>query len=270
MESHGWLRENHPNMAEAAHHIAQLLREYAESSDEQLEFEFRLGRWTAGSAFAPGVGQVLYERLIGRSSTGCTPSGHSGAPLFGIELPQTDYWYMQTVDETERELRTRVVYDHANLDIVSDTIYKTPLGRVDIKIGDSPWGIRFDAKREVAVAIDTRYKITVPTTRCSVSSKSVAVLVSQRNGGRPMWKIEATRRWDGTTRSEAEQRAVSGEACVYGVEIEYVGGKEAMETCGAAYIACSGLLKALSILGCEDAMCNPHRVTDGRRTVGAP
>lgn len=265
METHGWLCKYHPHVAEVTNHIAQLLREYAESDDGQLEFEFRLGRWTTGSAFVPDVGQVLYERLIGRSSAGCSTSGHPGAPLFCIETPQTDYWYMQTVGDTERELRTRVTYDHANLDIITNTIYKQPLGRVDIKIGDIPWGIRFDAKREVAMDIETRYNTVVPTTRCCISSKCVAVIVSQRNDGRAMWKIEATRRWDGATRSEAERKAVSGEPCVYGVEIEYVGGKAAMETCGAAYVACSGLLKALSILGREDAVCRLHRVTCARQ-----
>jgi hypothetical protein len=260
-EAQPWLRANHGHVADASHHVAQLLREYAEGDLDHLEFEFRLGRWSDSGAFVPDVGPQLFDRLIGPSVSGKCHSAH-GPPMFGVECPQSDYWYLQTVDGVRRELRTRVHYDHAALNIGSETIYKEALGRVDVRVSGSNWGIRFDAKREVPVPAVESFGIAVPTTRCSIASKSTAVLVSRQHGDRPMWRLEASRRWDGATRSDAERSAAAGDGA-HTVEIEYIGGAEALQSCGAAYVACSGLLKALRILGCDGAPCELHRVVAG-------
>jgi len=241
-----WVRRNHPNIVDVVHSLAQLLRSNVEAA---AEVEFRLLR-CAGAAenrWSSDIGFEAQDSFLSRCSD---KSNATGGLVFGPWQDMTDYFY--TI-EGGAQCRTRVLYDLADFKVVPETVQKTLLERCDVKVGAECWALRLDAKEETAVPADALPRAVEPT-RVALSQRCSA-LCPCSDGGDPLWRYDATLTWSATTRTEAEARQHS-EGPVYQLELEYIGGGERLRQLGAVYVACSGLLKLLDVVGALRAPCS--------------
>lgn len=233
-----WM-ENYPGLAPVVHRIAQLLRDAVEHDD--AEFEFRLMRsvptWSSNT-------DGVYDEFVSRCHNARTENGLS----FGEWAEHTDFFYTHR----DRYLRSRVTYDGNTYNVKSVTSTKESIGRVDVVVGDSPWGVRVDARREIEVEKDYVPDAVLPSRVC-MSTRCSALWPTQS----PVWRYDVTLQYSGDSRLEAEHNQRDGTVSpVAVVEVEFVGTREYVRSHGAVQTVVSGLLKVLDIVGCQASTCH--------------
>lgn len=237
-----WM-DNYPGLVGVVHPIAQLLRDAMEHDD--AEFEFRLMRtlpeWSSNT-------DNVYSEFLSRCNDARTGNGLS----FGGWAEHTDFCF----NHNDCSMRSRVTYDANTYDVRTSTTTKEPIGRVDIVVADSPWGIRVDARREVEVKNTDVPDVVLPTrvsmnTRCS----------GEWPPSNPVWRYDITLQYSGDNRLDAERNQRDGSvAAVAVIELEFVGTSEYVRTHGAVRAVVSGLLKVLDIVGCQGSECRVRGV----------
>ena len=131
--------DNHPGLRAVVHPVSQLLRDAVEHAD--AEFEVRLMR--TKPRWSSDTGETYLDFL-----SRCSDAGTSNALAFGDWAEHTDFFY----ESDGQPVRSRVQYDGDAYDVRTTTTTTQRLGRVDLNVADSPWGLRVDARRETEVA----------------------------------------------------------------------------------------------------------------------
>jgi hypothetical protein len=228
-----WLESNHPGLCGAVLPLAGLLRRYSEAP-ENAELEFRLGIRRGGRVSAD-VGFSASDEFLQRCGSG---GDCAEAPLcFSEWREHMDYYYRL---EGGTRVRTRVSYDSDKCTVGTVTVCKELCERIELTCGD--WCVRCDHSTERPVP-EAEVPDFIKPEHVALASRAVA-----RYGP---WRYDVTMRWDAESRTavEALQRSSESEP-QYLVEIEFVGSREDVERHGACYLMCSGLLKALDVVGC--------------------
>lgn len=245
-----WVAHNHPNIAAVVFPLAQLLRANADAPNCELEFRLLVadpdGRLSANVRFE--AQDALLRRCADEQPAGAGVC--VGGLRFSPWCEHADYFH----DDT----RTRVEYNSDSYAVTAASIRKRRLGRVDVECGD--WVVRLDAKQETPVPA-AELPDAAHTSRVCLAHRCSAVCAAS-DGGPPMWRYDCTQTWAAATRGAAEEAQSGGSAPQYHIEIEYIGGAERLQQLGADYVACSGLLKALDVVGCASAPCRTRRASD--------
>lgn len=258
-----WVRTNYPSLEPTIHALAQLLRSACFTNHS--EFELRLGMDNAGQ-FMSDVGFAVHDDLLRQCSNNA-----SGQLVFEDWVQHINYYF--TVNGAQ--LRTRAVPDPSTLELCSACVHKTRKERVEVRCTGTPWRVRADLSVEDPVSPEALPDAILPDRVCLVH-RSSGVYQGSRDLA-PSWRYDLSVTWSGRTRTEAESNQRNSEVVPeYMVELEYVGGPDAVARCGAEYVACSGLLKVLDIIGMAGAPCNvmathaPNRSHHLRATADAP
>lgn len=236
-----WIRDMYPRIAGVIHPVAQLLREYADRDD--VEVEFRLGRRTTG-AWNSDVGFALQDGFLKR----CAMDYDQATPCtlhFGQWREHADYSFGLSDGGTAR---TRVEYNSDTCTVKPVTVRKKLLHRVELYLVDTQYAIRVDASSELPIAEDNIPSCVRPE-RVAIKQRSSA-LHTPGGGSCPAWRYDLTIAWAAATRAEVEARQRDSRvAPEYIVELEYVGSVDDLQRFGADYMALSGLLKVADIPG---------------------
>ena len=234
-----WLVTRYPSLVDATMHLARVVRSAA--STPHAEVELRLGH-----PGTPWRSDCTFE-VIDRFLTRCSDGGRSDALQFDGWREHVDYFH---TDSAGAGLRSRVTFDSDDCTVHTHTVRKERVERATAHVDQSDWDVRMDACIEHPVDATTLPDLVSPTRvciahRCSALSSSAR---SPQTG--PIWRYDVTMRWEAATRTQAEALQRGGQAApVHTVELEYVGGIQGVESLGAVYIACSGLLKLLDVIG---------------------
>ena len=235
---------NYPGLRAVVHPIAQLLRDAVQHDD--AEFELRLMRslpkWSSNTGGA-------YSEFMSRCHDARTGNGLS----FGEWAEHTDFFYTHD----GRLMRSRVTYDGNTYDVQTVTSTKETLGRVDMVVADSPWGIRADARREINVA-DADVPAVVLASRVCMSTRCSGVWPPSS----PVWQYDVTLQYGGDSRLAAERNQRDENVPpVAVIELEFIGSSDYVRAHGAVQAVVSALLKVLDIVGCQGSEC---RLRDAR------
>jgi hypothetical protein len=230
--------DSYPGIVPVVHPIAQLLRDAVEHED--AEFELRLMRtlpkWSANT-------NGVYSEFMSR----CNDTRPGNGLSFSGWAEHTDFFFTHN----DRPMRSRVTYDGNTYDVQTTTSTKEPIGRVDLFVADSPWGIRVDARREVNVENTDVPDVVLPTRVC-MSTRCSGVWPPSK----PVWRYDVTLQYSGDSRLDAErnQRDASVPPVAV-IELEFTGTENYVRTHGAVRAVVSGLLKVLDIVGCQGSEC---------------
>ena len=258
-----WVGTNYPSLAPTIHALAQLLRSACFTNHS--EFELRLGTDNAGH-FISDVGFAVHDDLLRQCS-----SNTSGQLVFQDWVQHVNYYF--TVNGTQ--LRTRTIPDPSTLELHSTCIHKLRKERVEVRCTGTPWRVRADLSVEEPVSPETLPDTVLPD-RVSLVHRSSGTYQGSQDQA-PSWRYDLSVTWSGRTRAEAESNQRRSDLVPeYMVELEYIGGPEAVARCGAEYVACSGLLKILDVIGMAGASCSvmaphaPNRLDHPHATEDAP
>jgi hypothetical protein len=231
-----WLTQNYPGLAKVTMAVTECLRKSV--SDPAHELEIRLGR--VSDRFNPDCEFELIDQFMNKCG-----GTKRGTLTFTPWVEHVDYFYLFDQDT----VRSRVEYDSDTCEVSTTTTKKQLVTRHGLRCAASEWNLRVDLSAEQVIQASKLPKLVHPTRVCISHRCSANAVCKHGDTDEPIWRYDITMRWDAATRTAAEAKQRNTETPpAHVIELEYVGGAQAIERHGAVYIACSGLLKALDIV----------------------